>query len=141
MGRPLRFQTVEDLRNAADKYFEVTPEEEWTITGLALSLNSSRETLMSYQEREDFADAIKEYKERIHMAYEKDLRKKGRAGDIFALKNFGWTDRMDVNTNLTGSISFEGMLDTLTNGVKTIIDGEESDLMNTFDDGEIVENT
>ena len=39
-------------------------------------------------------------------SYEKSLRKNGRTGDIFALKNFGWTDRQEIesenkNINMT----------------------------------------
>lgn len=95
-GRPLKFETLDDLTNKADLYFQQTPEEEWTITGLALALDTSRETLMNYEERPEYFDAIKKYKEMIHNAYEKDLRKKGRSGDIFALKNFGWTDKKET---------------------------------------------
>jgi hypothetical protein len=46
-------------------------------------------------------------KMKIEHAYEKSLRKNGRSGDIFALKNFGWTDRMDVAADVTAKISVE----------------------------------
>jgi hypothetical protein len=101
-GRPLKFATVETLCKIADKFFEETPEEEWTITGLALALDTSREVLMDYQERDQFADAVKRYKLKIHYAYEKDLRRKGRSGDIFALKNFGWTDQQNIDHTTKG---------------------------------------
>jgi len=81
-------------------YFDKTPQEEWTITGLALALNTSRETLLNYQERPEFFGAIKKGKDMVHAAYELDLRRKGRSGDIFALKNFGWSDKTE--TELTG---------------------------------------
>ncbi len=96
-GRPLKFETVEDLNAAVDKYFTETKEEEWTITGLALALDTSRETLINYEERPEYFDTIKKAKEKVHNAYEKDLRRKGRSGDIFALKNFGWTDRQEID--------------------------------------------
>ncbi len=93
-GRPLKFQSLQEIVDIADKYFAETPREEWTVTGLALALDTSRETLMEYEERPDFVDTIKKYKEMVHNAYEIDLRKKGRSGDIFALKNFGWKDQV-----------------------------------------------
>lgn len=96
-GRPLKFKTVGELASIADNYFSNTPEEEWTITGLALALDTTRELLVDYQNKDEFSDTIKKYKLMVHNAYEKDLRKKGRGGDIFALKNFGWTDKTETD--------------------------------------------
>lgn len=98
-GRPLKFQSVDDLISKADLYFaeceaKGTP---LTITGLALALDTSRETLMDYQNRDEFSDAVKKIKLKVENDYEIALREKGRAGDIFGLKNFGWTDKQDVN--------------------------------------------
>lgn len=101
-GRPLLFETLEDLNKRIESYFSTEKEEEWTITGLALHLDTSRETLMNYEERPEYFDAIKKAKERVHNAYEKDLRRKGRSGDIFALKNFGWTDRQEIDHTTKG---------------------------------------
>jgi hypothetical protein len=33
------------------------------------------------------------------------LIKSGRAGDIFALKNFGWVDRQEVDQNVKGEMT------------------------------------
>lgn len=106
VGRPLKFQTLEELTTIADKYFLETPENEWTITGLALALDTTRELLIDYQEKDEFSDTIKKYKLKVHNAYEKDLRKKGRSGDIFALKNFGWKDKNE--TELSGKLEVKG---------------------------------
>jgi len=46
-GRPLKFETVKDLQLMIDDYFTVTKKTEVTITGLALHLDTSRETLMN----------------------------------------------------------------------------------------------
>ena len=48
------------------------------------------------------ATVVKKAKEMVHNAYEKDLRRKGRSGDIFALKNFGWTDQRNVDLSTGG---------------------------------------
>ena len=101
-GRPVKFQSLEELNSKIEAYFADTKEEDLTITGLALALETSRETLMNYEERPEFFDAIKKAKDRIHNAYEKDLRRKGRSGDIFALKNFGWTDKQEIDHTTKG---------------------------------------
>jgi hypothetical protein len=99
-GRPLKFKSVKALQTAIDAFFADTPWEEWTITGLALALDTSRETLMNYEDRSEYFDALKRGKLMIENAYERRLIKRGNAGDIFGLKNFGWTDKSEVvNTN------------------------------------------
>lgn len=102
MGRPLKFQSLSDMETLIDKYFRETPEQEWTVTGLALALDTSRETLINYEARDEFFDCIKRAKLRVHHAYEKDLRKRGRTTDIFALKNFGWTDQRNIDHTTAG---------------------------------------
>lgn len=101
-GRPLKFETVEELQTKIDEYFEVTPANIVTITGLALHLDTSRETLMEYEERKDYVDTIKRAKDKVQLEYEKDLRRKGRSGDIFALKNFGWRDERSFDHTTKG---------------------------------------
>lgn len=101
-GRPPSWSTPQDLQDDIDKYFKTTPEEEWTITGLALALNTYRSTLMDYEEKDEFYNTVKKAKERVHNIYEIDLRKKGRSGDIFALKNFGWKDQNSVDHTTNG---------------------------------------
>lgn len=100
-GRPLKFQTLEALKTAGDTYFDETPITEWTITGLALALDTSRRVLIEYENKDEFSNTIKRYKTMVENAYEVSLRKNGRAGDIFGLKNFGWRDKneTDITTN------------------------------------------
>jgi hypothetical protein len=94
-GRPLKFQSLEEMKTVGDNYFETVVQDEWTITGLALALDTTRDVLIDYQDKEEFSHTIKKWKEMVHNAYELDLRKKGRSGDIFALKNFGWRDKQE----------------------------------------------
>lgn len=101
-GRPLKFNSLEELQEKINSYFSSVKMEEWTITGLALSLDTSRETLMNYEDKEEYFDTIKKAKEMVHNAYEIDLRRKGRSGDIFALKNFGWTDKTEQDITSGG---------------------------------------
>lgn len=97
VGRPLKYKTVEAIQPLIDKYFEETPKKEWTITGLALALDTSRQTLCNLEGRGEFFDTIKKAKEMVEHSYEVDLKKAGRTGTIFALKNFDWVDKKEVD--------------------------------------------
>lgn len=99
-GQPPKFKSVKELQEKIDAYFAVTPQTQVTVTGLALALNTSRETLMNYEKKEEFFDTIKTAKTRVEHSYELSLRVRGSAGDIFGLKNFGWRDKSEQE--LTG---------------------------------------
>jgi len=97
----MKWKTVWEIQPTIDEYFSTTPKDEWTITGLALALDTSRETLCDYQWIDEFSDTIKKAKLKVEHSYEIDLKKSGRTGTIFALKNFDWKDKTEVeNTNL-----------------------------------------
>lgn len=98
-GRPKKFKNVKELEKLIEAYFADCKENKKheTITGLALWLDTTRETLMDYQKDDKFSDTIKKAKLRIENAYENRLIDRGNGGDIFALKQFGWSDRQDVS--------------------------------------------
>lgn len=98
VGRPLKFESAEKLEKAINAYFDNTPKDEWTWTGLALYLDTSRQTLIDYKGRPEFTDSIKRGLERVANGYEIDLKKYGRTGTIFALKNFDWKDKQEVDS-------------------------------------------
>lgn len=102
MARPLKFQSPEELQKAIDSYFDTTPKEEWTITGLALALDTTRQTLVNYEEKDEFLDTIKKAKLKVENGYEIDLKKHGRSGTIFALKNFDWRDKQETDVTSGG---------------------------------------
>lgn len=119
-GRPLKFKTVEELQKKIDAYFDSCWEEReekdgngdvfkrykvqitpYTITGLALALDTTRETLMDYEEKDGYSDTIKMAKLRCQNFAEQQLfTGKNAAGPIFALKNYGWRDK--IENELTG---------------------------------------
>lgn len=101
-GRPLKYKTVEEIEPLIESYFNSVPIEEWTITGLALALDTSRQTLLDYEGRDEFSDTIKKAKEMVENSYEIDLKKSGRTGTIFALKNFNWKDKAEVDHTSNG---------------------------------------
>jgi hypothetical protein len=111
VGRPPFYSTVEDLQIAIDGYFDsylVMHRERPTITGLALYLGfTSRQAILNYQEKPEFVDAIKKAKLRVEAAYEQAMFSGNAAGPIFALKNFGWTDKQEIDqkTEHSGSIA------------------------------------
>ena len=94
-GRPLKFSTPADLQKVIDKYFKSTSHEQYTITGLALEVGS-KQLIQDYEDREGYKEIIHRAKLIVENAYEIALRKHGRSGDIFALKNFGWHDVKEV---------------------------------------------
>lgn len=100
VGRPLKFESVEVLKEKINTYFNETPKEEWTITGLALALDTSRQVLCDYETKDEFSDTIKKAKLKVENGYEIDLKKQGRSGTIFALKNFGWQDKSEVDNTI-----------------------------------------
>lgn len=97
-GRPLKFKTVQDLEDQIKQYFKNCDsiEEPYTITGLAVALDTSRETLCNYEEREEYFDTIKRAKDKCEKYLEINALK-GKlnpAFSIFNLKNnYGWKDK------------------------------------------------
>lgn len=94
-GRPLKFETPKILQEALVKYFENTDPELWTITGVCLAIGSDKQVLRDYGKRKGFKEIVQRAKLMVENSYEIRLRKKGDAGSIFGLKNFGWVDKQD----------------------------------------------
>ena len=106
-GRPPKFTDPDILDDMVDGYIaecEVS-EEPLTITGLALYLGfSDKCSLYDYQKKDEFSHSIKRARTLVENGYEKRLGE--GAGSIFALKNFGWTDRQDLNLSGQVGVSF-----------------------------------
>lgn len=88
--------TPETMEKKLDEYFKKTPVDEITLTGVCIYLGIYKDTFYNYGNREGFEDMINMARMRIENSYEISLKKYGRAGDIFALKNFGWRDKQEV---------------------------------------------
>jgi len=145
MGRPKKFQSVEELEQMIQEYFEscflpktyekrvvdidddgkevvsyVTSPvlnkhgEEvfyqirpFTVTGLAIALDTTRDLLLDYEKRPEnaeFSDTIKRAKQRIHNYAEEFLfNGKNVTGAIFNLKNnYGWVDKTETDVTSKG---------------------------------------
>lgn len=112
VGRPLKFKNKEELENAIEQYFLSCEDPEkpgfysrpLTITSLAVYLDTSRETLLDYQEKDEFSDTIKKAKQRIHAWTEEQLYRNTQVtGVIFNLKNnYGWKDKTEQDITSAG---------------------------------------
>lgn len=84
----------------------MTTQKPYTITGLALALDTSRETLLEYEERKEFVDTIKKAKDRCHNYVENSLLTSNPTGAIFNLKNnYGWKDKSEVESNVNMGVA------------------------------------
>ncbi len=96
-GRPLLFTTPEELAAVINDYFQKTEQEDYTITGLCLSMGTSKQVFCDYGKRDGFKDIVSHARLIVENSYEISLRRYGRTGDIFALKNFGWADKQVID--------------------------------------------
>lgn len=101
-NKPLKFKTVKELQDKINKYFERCDRENrpYTLTGLACELDTSRETLINYENKEAYFDTVKKAKLKIHQYAEESLWRGGgiTTGVIFNLKNnWGWKDKSEID--------------------------------------------
>ncbi|NLZ18442.1 MAG: hypothetical protein GX087_12075 [Desulfobulbaceae bacterium] len=98
--------TVRQLKKRVDEYFATTPQAQQSVTGLALALDTSRQSLCNWQRDDELGHIVTMAKARIEHAYELIGVERGRAFDIFRLKNMGWRDRYENDTHLSGDTDF-----------------------------------
>lgn len=101
-GRPKKFESPEQLQLEIDKYFKTMDKEQrpYTISGLALFLDTTRETLLDYENKyENYSDTVKKAKLKILNFNEESLyTNRNVTGVIFNLKcNFGFQDSQNIN--------------------------------------------
>jgi len=97
---PVKFKTVEELQQKIDAYFKQCDKEKqpYTITGLALALDTTKKTLSDYEAKNGFGSAIKKAKSRCEeYAIKRLFGSQQVAGAIFYLKNaFGYQDSHEI---------------------------------------------
>lgn len=107
IGRPRKYEKVEEMEKEIERYFEKCDgeKEPYTMSGLALALGfDSRQSLLNYcdysdDEDNDFLDTIKKAKMKCEVSVERGLLsgKYNSTGAIFNLKNnFGWKDKQEI---------------------------------------------
>lgn len=115
VGRPPKYETAEDLQVAIEDYFEngvnkrqikVRNGKDYevveipvpTITGLVLHCGfADRASFYDLEKQDKFSHTIKKARTFIEKEYEEILQTTGNTGAIFALKNFGWKDRHEID--------------------------------------------
>lgn len=129
-GRPPMYETVEEMQEKIDAYFEeckgriltdgegntifdkygyplIVDQKPLTVTGLALALGfNSRQTLLNYQDKEEFMDTITRAKTRIEQyAEERLFDKDGANGAKFSLANNfeGWKEKQHIDADVNGN--------------------------------------
>lgn len=111
-GRPLKFKSPKDIEDAANEYFKICDEKgkPYTITGLAIALDTDRKTLLNYEDRDEYFPTIKKVKQKVeNYAEEKLFNGSNTAGVIFNLKNnYGWVDKQEIDTKV--NMSYEEKL-------------------------------
>lgn len=110
-GRPPKYATAEALQAKIDEYFKNPPRKRKvftkdgevievsivTITGLVLYLGfCDRASFYKLEEDPKFLHTIKRARSFIEQEYEEMLHAGNCTGAIFALKNFGWKDKTDI---------------------------------------------
>ena len=79
----------------------VTEQIPYTVTGLAMALDTTRETLMDYQKSDEYSDTVLRAKLKILNFAERSLfTEKNTNGIQFSMKNnFNWKDKTEVEQN------------------------------------------
>ena len=106
-GRPRKFTDAESLYNSGMEYIDkvLGNGEHLTFTGLCIALDTTRETFGDYESGKyddkdnRFSDSVKRLKQRCENYAENKLFANNPTGAIFALKNYGWKDKQDIEIN------------------------------------------
>jgi hypothetical protein len=110
VGRPLKFNTPEELQEKIDEYFYdcEMKKRPLTIAGLAFALDVDSRTIRYYEERDEFFPTIKRAKQIILVQKEELLTMKNTqiAGLIFDLKNnYGDLFKEKVENDVVGGLT------------------------------------
>jgi len=116
-GCPPAFKTPQELQEKIQQYFNEGVKKRTvllgkapnqtsielevpTITGLSYFLGfESRQSFYDYEKRNEFSYIVKRARLFIETEYEECLQYGNTTGAIFALKNMGWTDKIESNVN------------------------------------------
>lgn len=131
MARPRKYDKAQALQKKIDEYFNSGVKKRLvevgrgeakkvieipvpTITGLVLFCGfADRQSFYAYEQHEEFSYTIKRARTMIEREYEEQLQISGGSGPIFALKNFGWVDKQEVEHDVTLTTGTEEILKTV----------------------------
>lgn len=108
-GRPPKWTDPKVVQKLGEAYFDSLPKDENgmylrppTITGLARALDTTRATLVDYEEKDEFLNTIKALKSRCEEWVEENglMGRSNATFSIFNLKNnYGWKDKIEQDIN------------------------------------------
>lgn len=118
-----KFNDPKQLKEDIENFFNECKEENRvpTITGLAVYLDTTRLTLLDYENqiiktldnniKEEIANTIKKAKQRVQAEYEQALFDRGKTtGAIFTLKNnFNWADKQEIVQTTNNKADLSGL--------------------------------
>jgi len=98
VGRPRTFNTVKELEACIELYKDYLKQTDKppTIAGLAYYTGISRQSIYNYKERDEYFGTIKSLVDWILMTYEELAITSSGGGIIFLLKNYGYTDKQEI---------------------------------------------
>jgi len=100
VGRPRLFNTPKELQERIDDYFENCRDggKPFTIAGLAYWLEMDRKSIYNYEHKDEYFHTIKRARDKILATLEEMIAVDGRAGQIFLAKNYGYTDKTEIES-------------------------------------------
>ena len=118
-----KFNDPEQLKKDIEEFFIECKEENRvpTITGLAVHLDTTRLTLLDYENeivkrlpddvKHEISNTIKKAKQRVQAEYEQALFDRGKTtGAIFTLKNnFNWADKQEIVQTSNNKTDLSGL--------------------------------
>ncbi len=109
VGRPASFKSVEELQEKIHQYFEEYKllDKPLTVEMLAWRLGTNRQTILEYENKDEYSDTIKSAKEYILATKMENLntRDGNTAGIIFDLCNNGKYSNKHANEDKGISIT------------------------------------
>lgn len=124
VGRPLAFDSQEELQAKIDEYFAhcdnrikevynkelgdhitISNPEPYTMGGLGVFLGVDRQTILNYEKKDEYFGTIKAARARVEADVERRMNDKETftPGLIFNAKNnFGWKDKSEVDMKNNG---------------------------------------
>jgi hypothetical protein len=114
VGRPPKYADPELFDQRINEYFDSIIDEDGeykrapTVTGLALSLGFvDRQSMYAYKGKEQFNYIVKRAISRIEEYHEQRAATESAVtGSIFVMKNMGWKDKFEHETNTNMDITW-----------------------------------